>query len=119
MLVLDHMDIATIEPEAAERAHRNFQQYYATTLDALPGLGLRWRLDVETRARESGQSPEQQHQLVVWQPELKDSYGLRLWLRQDGLLSGFTGEVLSAEILSLRIMRHRIAWEKSRTPKNG
>lgn len=109
------MNVATIAPEAAASAHRNFKAFYAITLEALPALGLQWRLDVETR--EPGQSPEQQHQLIVWQSNGRQTYGLHIWLRNDGLLPSFTSEPLTAHELRQCIVQRQFAWQREQDAK--
>lgn len=105
MQVFEAQEVATIPPAAAAAAHRQFEHHYAATLAALPGLGLLWRIDVETR--EPGQPPEQQHQVVIWDPRLRHSYGLRLWLREDGSVDGLTGQPLTADALLRRVLRYQ------------
>lgn len=97
MSVFEAGEVATINPEAAGEAHQLFEHYYDATLSDLPGLGLRWRIDVETR--EPGQSPEQQHQVVIWDPRFRHTYGVRFWLREDGTLPGYGEEPLTPSAL--------------------
>lgn len=112
MSVFEPLEVATIAPAAAAQAHQQFQTYYAATLASLPALGLRWRIDVETRP--AGESPEQQHQLVIWPMQGRDCYGLRVWLRQDGLLDNLRGYYLSPENLQARIERRLAQWAQER-----
>lgn len=108
MQVFEAQEVATIAPAAAAAAHRQFEHLYAAALAALPERGLRWRIDVETR--EPGQSPEQQHQLVIWDPLLRHTYGLRLWLRADGTLDSLTGDRLTAVALLARVHWYQKEW---------